>query len=457
VSGSDPVLTVLAVSDSFNALWAGLALECRVELVVTPDPALKVQAGQLVVINGAGMENALGQIAAPLVEAGAKVCAVGAQIDHRIALPLIRAGVAEYFALPAELDGLRTWLAHEAEALRTASRTATFASGEARKYRFEGILGDSPALRDALALASRVIPHATVTVLITGETGTGKELLARALHYNGPRRSAPFVDINCAAIPENLLESELFGHEKGAFTDASAAKPGLFEVANGGTIFLDEIGHLSPQLQGKLLRVLEQREIRRLGGTSSMPIDVRVIAATHVDLAEASRRGEFREDLYYRLNVVGLRLPALRERAHDVLLLTRAFLARFSREYGVPLPELTTLAERRLVAHPWAGNIRELRNVLERAILMLDGPRLDADHLGLAQQRARVSTDGVPFPATMSDITRGAALAMTRLCEGNKSEAARRLSISRTRLLRLLAPRGAKVNTIDLDDMEDEL
>ena len=247
------------------------------------------------------------------------------------------------------------------------------------------------------------------------------------------------------------MESELFGHEKGAFTDASSAKPGLFEMANGGTVFLDEIGHLSPPLQGKLLRVLEQREIRRLGGTTSLPIDVRVIAATHVDLAEASRVGEFREDLYYRLNVVGLRLPALRERARDVLLLTHAFLERFSREYGVPRPELTAQAERRLLAHPWAGNIRELRNGLELAILMLDGSRLDADHLGLDQSGARPSADGVPFPATMSEITHGAALAMTLLCEGNKSEAARRLSISRTRLLRLLAPRGQKVAANDVD------
>lgn len=425
------------------------------ELAITRDPSVVVPAGGLVLINGAGVEDTLGQVAAPVVAAGARVFAVGAQIDHRIALPLIRAGVAEYFALPAELAALRTWLAQEAEALRAAGRSASFTSSEASKYRFEGILGESPALREVLNLASRVIPHPTVTVLITGETGTGKELLARALHYNGPRRAAPFVDVNCAAIPESLLESELFGHEKGAFTDASAAKPGLFEVANGGTIFLDEIGHLSPPLQGKLLRVLEQREIRRLGGTTSMAIDVRVIAASHVDLAEASRQGKFREDLYYRLNVVGLRLPALRERARDVLLLARAFLERFSREYGVPLPELTVQADRRLMAHPWSGNIRELRNVLERAILMLDGRRLDADHLGLDAQPAGPSADGVPFPATMSDITRSAALAMTRLCEGNKSEAARRLNISRTRLLRLLTPRDTRIATHDTD-MEDD-
>jgi DNA-binding NtrC family response regulator len=228
----------------------------------------------------------------------------------------------------------------------------------------------------------------------------------------------------------------------------------LFEVASGGTIFLDEIGHLSLSLQGKLLRVLEQREMRRVGGTSSIEVKVRVIAATHVDLAEASRRGEFREDLYYRLNVVGLRLPPLRERAGDVLLLTRALLARFAREYGLTEPGLTPAAERRLLSHSWPGNVRELRNVLERAILLgRPGAPLDEADLGLeGAARAVVGGNGaVPFPASMSEIIRAAASGMVQLCEGNKSEAARRLRISRTRLLRLLAPRGRRASTSEED------
>jgi DNA-binding NtrC family response regulator len=346
---------------------------------------------------------------------------------------------------------LKAWLAERVARFQTSVATASFAAREASKYRFDGILGESPALRLTLERAARVIPHGGVTLLISGETGTGKELLARAIHYNGPRQRAPFVDINCAAIPEQLLESELFGHEKGAFTDASAAKPGLFEVAHGGTIFLDEIGHLSLSLQGKLLRVLEQREIRRVGGTAAITVDVRVIAATHVDLAEASRRGEFREDLYYRLNVVGLRLPALRERADDLTLLAKNFLARFAQTYGLAEPALTAAAERRLMSHPWSGNIRELRNVLERAVLLADGGRLEAEDLGLDAPMAATSRGDVPFPAAMSDIIRAAAHSMTVLCNGNKSEAARRLGISRTRLLRLLAARGRRAALVEED------
>jgi DNA-binding NtrC family response regulator len=284
-----------------------------------------------------------------------------------------------------------------------------------------------------------VIPHATVTLLLTGETGTGKELLARAIHYNGPRRDAPFVDVNCAAIPETLLESELFGHEKGAFTDATTTKPGLFEVASRGTLFLDEIGHLPLALQGKLLRALEERSVRRVGGTRSIPVDVRIIAATHVDLAAAVTRGEFRQDLYYRLNVVPLSLPPLRERREDILPLARAFLSRFSKEYGLPQPRLTPATERALATHRWAGNVRELRNVIERAVLLHRGGALDPTDVVAPEVPAAPSPDApIPFPATLAAITRAAAVAMVDRCTGNKSEAARRLGISRPRLLRLL-------------------
>jgi two-component system response regulator HydG len=451
-----PILSLFALSDSFSALWPRLAAECglALELFGREDAVPRSDGSRVVLLSVGGAESQMEDALSRLAAAGLAPAVVGGLPDHHLAQRVLRGGAAEYFALPADLPLLKAWLTRQAEQIQARATSERFASREASKFQFEGILGQSPALRETLERAARVIPHGVVTVLINGETGTGKELLARAIHYNGPRRAAPFVDVNCAAIPEHLLESELFGHEKGAFTDASATKPGLFEVASGGTIFLDEIGHLSLSLQGKLLRVLEQREMRRVGGTSSIEVKVRVIAATHVDLAEASRRGEFREDLYYRLNVVGLRLPPLRERAGDVLLLTRALLARFAREYGLTEPRLTPAAERRLLSHSWPGNVRELRNVLERAILLgRPGAPLDEADLGLeGAARAVVGGNGaVPFPASMSEIIRAAASGMVQLCEGNKSEAARRLRISRTRLLRLLAPRGRRASTSEED------
>jgi DNA-binding NtrC family response regulator len=301
-----------------------------------------------------------------------------------------------------------------------------------------------------LARAARIIPHASVTVLLTGETGTGKELVARAIHYNGPRRGAPFVDINCAAIPEQLLESELFGHEKGAFTGATVAKPGLFELANGGTLFLDEVGHLPLVLQGKLLRALEERSIRRVGGTRAIAIDVRIIAATHVELAAAVARREFREDLFHRLNVVPIELPSLRARRDDIPLLARHFLARFAGEYGLPVPTLSTEAERTLSRREWSGNIRELRNLMERTLLLTPKRALDASDFAEPAPMSS-SDDGIPFPATMAAITRAAANAMLAYCDGNKSEAARRLGISRPRLQRLL-----DATSDDNSDLNDE-
>jgi len=449
VSEQCPRITLLQFSDSFSSIWPGLAEEAGFELSLIAEPG--AATGGIIAISAGGAEEMLEGVIARLPEPRDELVVVGAVPDYRLAAATVRAGASEYYVLPQDLGLLKAWLAERVARFHAAGATASFAAREASKYRFDGILGQSPALRGTLERAARVIPHGAVTVLISGETGTGKELLARAIHYNGPRQKAPFVDVNCAAIPENLLESELFGHEKGAFTDASAAKPGLFEVANGGTLFLDEIGHLSLPLQGKLLRVLEQREMRRVGGTANIAVDVRVIAATHVDLAEASRRGEFREDLYYRLNVVGLRLPALRERAGDLPLLAKSFLARFARAYGLAEPELTPAAERRMLSHPWSGNIRELRNVLERAILLASGDRLEVADLGLDSPTAMASSDDVPFPAPMSDIIRAAAHSMTRLCDGNKSEAARRLGISRTRLLRLLAARGRRAALVEED------
>lgn len=406
---------------------------------VTEVADLGRRAGTIAVIAAGGEESSVEALLRASPVPGLEIAVVGGTPSHRLAVQLMRAGASEYFALPMDLEMLRSWVRERAERQRTRASARAFAVSERAKFNFAGILGESAALRAALDRAARVIPHSNVTVLITGETGTGKELLARAIHYNGPRRDAPFVDINCAAIPEHLLESELFGHEKGAFTDATTTKAGLFEMAHNGTLFLDEIGHLALPLQGKVLRALEERQIRRVGGMRSIPIDVRVVAATHVDLAEASRQGRFREDLYYRLNVVPLELPPLRARRSDIVLLARHFLARFASEYHMAPPSLSPAAEQALSMHAWSGNVRELRNVIERAVLLSEQPRIDVDSLALGNEKATTRRDGsLPFPTTLAALSRAAVDEMLRLCNGNKSEAARQLGISRPRLLRML-------------------
>ncbi|HEX2095009.1 MAG TPA: sigma-54 dependent transcriptional regulator [Longimicrobiaceae bacterium] len=249
------------------------------------------------------------------------------------------------------------------------------------------LVGSSPALIEVFKGVGRVAPSAA-TVLVTGESGTGKELVARAVHRMSPRPGGPFVAVNCAAIPEDLLESELFGHERGAFTGAVARKVGRFERANGGTLFLDEIGDMSLVLQSKILRALQEREIERLGGKERIPLDVRVVAATHRDLPALVEAGEFREDLFYRLAVVRLHLPPLRERTGDLRLLALHYAARFARAYGTALRAVSPAALERLEAHSWPGNVRELRNVLERAVLLAPGDTLLPEHLEIDRRGA---------------------------------------------------------------------
>jgi len=276
-------------------------------------------------------------------------------------------------------------------------------------------------------------------VLIGGETGTGKELLARAIHYGSPRATEPFVELNCAAIPLNLLESELFGHERGAFTGAVGEKPGLFELASGGTLFLDEVGHLPPELQPKLLRALEGKEVRRVGGQASRKVDVRLVAATHVDLAAAVQKGSFREDLYYRLNVVRLTLPPLRERDGDVEFLAETFAMQVAQSYGLPVPVLRPEVRAALKGHCWPGNVRELRNAIERALVLSPPGALLLEELALAAHTGNGTGRELPFPVDLGTLSRAAARAMLELTGGNKSEAARRLGVSRPRFMRLIA------------------
>jgi len=438
VAASVPQLAVYTLTDSFAELWPRLATECGFDLVTVAHPRELAGSGATVVLlAGGGAEMGLEEAVREVVRSGVEVVAVGALPSHRTAATVVRAGAAEYFALPPDLSLLTSWLRERADRPRQHARRAEFAESERVKYRFAGILGESASIKAALARAARIIPHPQVTVLISGETGTGKELVARAIHYNGPRREAPFVDVNCAALPDHLLESELFGHEKGAFTDASAAKPGLFEVASGGTLFLDEIGHLPLVLQGKLLRALQERVVRRVGGTKNIAVNLRVIAASHVDLGAAVKRGEFREDLFYRLNVVPIELPALRQRRDDILPLALHFLEQHAAEYGLPVPVLSPAAEQELLQREWPGNVRELRNLMERCTLLTVDGVLDRADL-VEPSREPASTGGIPFPSTIAELQRAASRAMLSLCNGNKSEAARRLGISRPRLQRLI-------------------
>ncbi|MFV1986991.1 MAG: sigma-54 interaction domain-containing protein [Gemmatimonadota bacterium] len=437
-------LTVLETSDSFSSVWTDLASRLGLDLFRTSDAAeAAARPAVAVIVACGGTESVVVDVlhrAARLGIEGPLIA--GAEADHRLAVELMRRGAAGYYALPSDVGRLEAELTQ----LRDTSAGVDVGVPGPTEYDFSAIIGAHDSIAGALRLAEKVIPSSTATVLITGETGTGKELFARAIHDNGPRASKPFVAVNCSAIPSNLLESEFFGHEKGAFTDARAAKPGLFEIADGGTVFLDEISSMPFELQGKLLRFLETRELRRVGGLKSRIVDVRILAAANVDLRGMIQRREFREDLYYRLAVVRLELPPLRARGSDRTLLARHFLAELSETYGQHDSSLTSSALRAIERHPWPGNVRELRNAIERGLLFAGGQAIRPEHLAIeAVAGAPAAAPGrggaecpIPFPATIDELERAAAVATLALCEGNKSEAARVLGITRSRLYRLL-------------------
>ena len=439
-----PVLAVASLSDSFRAVWPEIASELAARYLPL-DPATPPAPGVMAVILAAGGEEDRALDLLPYAykpHNGTPLYVVGARESHRFAAEAVRRGASDYFVLPADLDLLRRTLRARVEAARERARRVGEAHGAAGPGDpFRELLGASTALRATLAKARRVLPHGEVTVLIMGETGTGKELLARALHEGGPRAAGAFVAINCAAIPAQLLESELFGHERGAFTDAHQAKPGLFEEADGGTLFLDEVGHLPLALQGKLLRALEERRIRRVGATESRAVNARIVAATNLDLAGAVRRGEFREDLYYRLNVVSLELPPLRERGDDVELLAEAFLTILAARYRLPRPDLTQTVRAALRGYGWPGNVRELRHAIERSLLLSEPGTLDAAELTPPAPPGPATAGGsraTGAPTMLQTLIAAAVSAALARHGGNKSAAARELSISRQRLQRIL-------------------
>jgi DNA-binding NtrC family response regulator len=363
------------------------------------------------------------------------------------AVEAMRSGAFDYLTKPFEPDAVmlavERALAHRALALENEQlRRAVDRSSSLGE-----LIGKSPAMREIFALIKR-IAHNRSSVLITGESGTGKEVVARAIHFHGDRKELPFVPINCTAIPEGLLESELFGHVRGAFTGAHASKRGLFEKASGGTLFLDEVGDMGLGLQGKLLRVLQDREIRPVGGTQSQRVDVRIIAATNRDLEAEISAGRFREDLFYRLNVIPIHLPPLRERPEDIPALVEAFLRRHDDgRHRYFSPE----AMERLVAHPWRGNARELENVVERALALSDAETLAPEDVPLPGAAAAEAPSGEDFLAaaaehgmTLHALDEMYTAQVLRTTGGNKVKAARILGIDRKTLYRR-AEREARV------------
>src|SRR5215204_2297748 len=363
------------------------------------------------------------------------------------AVNAIKQGAADFITKPFQFDALLHVLNSALEGRRLRSENAYLRSQLEERYRIDGLVGRSRVMRDLFQLLETVAATAS-TVLITGETGTGKELAARAIHHNSPRRSNRFVALNCSAIPETLLEAELFGHARGAFTGAVGTRQGRLEQAHKGTLFLDEVGTMSPALQAKLLRVLQEREFERVGDSHTIKIDVRVVAATHSDLAKMVAEGTFREDLFYRLNVLPVRMPPLRERREDIPLLVQHFLQRLAADSGRGTMTVSQEAMRRLMAYRWPGNVRQLENTVERALAFSQG-RTCIDIQDLAQEvqsqaavvdgaETWLPEDGIDFERYIEGIELSLIKRSLERTHGNKRQAARLLNLNRTTLIEKL-------------------
>lgn len=369
-----------------------------------------------------------------------------------MAIKALRAGAYDYLSKPFSTDELILTLRKIEEREQLLQENEALKSAITQKYNFSNIIAESSVMKDIFETVKRLANFST-TVLITGESGTGKELLAKAIHHNSPRRGRPFVAINCGAIPENLMESELFGHKKGAFTDATRDKKGLFEEATGGTIFLDEIGELPAHLQVKLLRALQEQQIRRVGDELTIDIDVRVVAATLRNLDDDVQTGRFREDLYYRLNVVSINIPPLRERREDIPVLIEHFLKKHNKRLGLGIKSVTPEAMKALIEHYWKGNVRELENCIERSLVLTESDSVDIDSLPESLREKGPSEDqGKLLPQITDDNlsikqrTRALEIALIlkalKKTGGNRTRAAKVLEISHRALLYKLKEYG---------------
>ncbi len=384
------------------------------------------------------------------LDPAAPIIAITAYASADDAVRAVREGAYDYLSKPFQIEDLRIIIRNALEARRLRRENLELRRSIEGRYRFADIIGKSHEMVEIFDLISRVAPS-KAGVLIMGESGTGKELIAKAVHYNSPRADKPFVTINCTAIPENLLESEMFGHQKGSFTGAVANKAGLVEAAHTGSLFLDEIGEIPQSIQVKLLRFLQEREFRRVGGTDDKKIDVRVIAATNKKLEEEMEAGNFREDLYYRLNVIRIRLPPLREREEDIPLLVDHFLRQFSKEQGKKIEKVSSLAMRVLCNYSYPGNVRELENIIERCVTLEQSDQLTAENLPqkLFESASSVCIDGemdippdgIDINRTMENLEKKLISRALDIAGGNRPRAAKLLGISfrslRYRMLKL--------------------
>jgi DNA-binding NtrC family response regulator len=370
------------------------------------------------------------------------------------AVECVRLGAHNYLCKPFEFDEVRVALEKAREDLKLRREVTRIRRAQRRKFGLENLVGDSPQMRQVRELIARVGESDATTVLIEGENGTGKELAARAIHLGSARANQPFLGINCSAIPEALIESELFGHERGAFTDAKNTRKGLFELADGGTVLLDEVGDMKPLLQAKLLRVLESREFQRVGGTQSISVDVRVIAATNNNLEQAVANGDFRQDLYYRLKVISLRMPILREQPEDVPLLATHYLEQFAAEFNKPPKKLSPEAATALQRYAWPGNVRELRNVMERLVILEQTEVVLPEHLPAelrlgTQPNHRSIIQLPPGGVALAQVERELVCQAMQRSGGNQSSAAELLGIERDALRRRLIKYGYLSATTD--------
>jgi len=419
-----------ALGDDYNTILAPDAESAMKALAADPSIALMLSDVRMPGIDGVTL---LKTVKATYPELAVILLTAYGTVD--LAVEAMKEGADDFLTKPVDLDQLELRVKKVLETRRLKTEVADLHRQLDEKYGLENIVGESPAMKNVFRRIRQAAPS-DATVLISGPSGTGKELVAHAIHRLSNRAKGPFVAVECAALPETLLASELFGHEKGAFSGAVARRIGRFEAADGGTIFLDEISEISPAIQILLLRVLESRTFQRVGSSETLKTDFRLVAATNRDLSKYVAEGKFREDLFYRLNVVDIRLPSLRERPGDVALLATRFIREFSAANGGRVTGITPAALKLLEEYPWPGNVRELRNTMEKMVVFSSGGELDVDDV--PEEKRGTRTSFIPAGGTLGETEKARILAGLREAGGNRSRAAQILGISRRTLYRKL-------------------